>query len=423
MTPSATAAGTAAPARRAPAAAPGPVVEVCRDPAAFDALADEWDALFARGRAATPFQHHAWLRSWWTSYGRPGQLRVVLVRDGGDPDAGNGREGGRGGELIAAAPLTLVRRPLPALVPLGGAVSDYADVLLDDRRAAPAARALAAGIATAAKGAVVDLREVRPGAAADRVYAAWNGPKRRLDDSLCLELPAAPMDELVARLARPRAQRVRAKLRKLDALGVRDRVVPAAEVPAALRALIELHRLQWRGRSVTAEHLRPRFAAHLERAVVPMVRSGHAAVTEFRLAGAPGEPDEVVAVDVTLLAPGLAGAYLYGAHPALRERRVDVASMLLRSGARLLTGEGAAPGPPVLSLLRGDEPYKHHWRPEPVANRRLLMAGRWSAPLLTAALGDAWARDRVRRARRARRERAAARAASEGGGTRDGGGP
>ena len=48
------------------------------------------------------------------------------------------------GELVAAAPLMRVRRPVPALVPLGGAISDYGDVLLDDDRGERAVAALTA---------------------------------------------------------------------------------------------------------------------------------------------------------------------------------------------------------------------------------------------------------------------------------------
>ncbi|MGQ4418884.1 glycosyl transferase family 1, partial [Streptomyces sp. SAS_269] len=48
----------------------------------------------------------------------------------------------------------------------------------------------------------------------------------------------------------------------------------------------------------------------------------------------------------------------------------------------------------TLSLLRGNEPYKMHWRPEPVANRRLLMARRRTAPLMSATLFTAAARQR-----------------------------
>ncbi|XCW06736.1 GNAT family N-acetyltransferase [Streptomyces sp. HUAS MG47] len=336
------------------------MAEVCRDGEEFGRLATEWAGLYARCRAATPFQSHAWLHSWWSAYGVPGALRVFLVRDAVD------------GQLVGAAPLMLRRGPLPVLTPLGGAISDYGDVLLDDSRP-EAAAALAAVLAGAARTALIDLREVRPGAAAERVYASWRGPRRRLDDSVCLELPAVAMDVLLTRMPSAKAaQRARAKLRKLDALGIEERSVPGEDVPAALARLLALHRRQWEGRGVTAEHTNERFARHLTRAVQPMVASGNARVTEFRLGG------EVVAVDLTLLSPSLAGGYLYGADPGLRERKVDVATMLLRHGAR----EADAGGRTTLSLLRGTEPYKHHWRPETVGNRRLLLARRRTAPLL-----------------------------------------
>ncbi|WP_217170057.1 GNAT family N-acetyltransferase [Streptomyces sp. AC512_CC834] len=362
------------------------VTQLVTDERAFAALAPQWARLYDRCATATPFQSHAWLLSWWRSYGSGGRLRLVLVRDGR--------------ELVAAAPLTLVRRPVPALVPLGGAISDYGDVLLDDERGQDAVTALTDGLAAAARTALIDLREVRPGAAAERVYERWRGPRRRVADSLCLELPAVPMDELVARLPSAKArQRARAQLRRLDALGVKSRPVLPDEADAALRRLLELHRLQWQGRKVTGEHLRARFREHLVRSVGPMVRAGDAVVTEFRM------DDEVVAVDVTLLSRQLAGGYLYGAHPRLRERRADVAVMLLEACAE----HARLPGRGTLSLLRGDEPYKHHWRPAPAVNQRLLLATRRTAPLLAAALCDVAARRRGkellrRRARRKERD-------------------
>ncbi|MFH8972734.1 GNAT family N-acetyltransferase [Streptomyces sp. NPDC017890] len=352
------------------------------DERGFAELAADWGRLYRRCAAATPFQSHAWLHSWWRSYGGRGRLRLLLVRDGR--------------ELVAAAPLTLVRRPVPALVPLGGAISDYGDVLLDDERGPDAVAALTEGLSAAARTALIDLREVRPGAAAERVYDHWRGPRRRVPGSLCLELPALPMDELITRLPSAKAQqRVRAKLRRLDALGVSSRAVLPGEVDAALRRLLELHRLQWQGRQVTGEHLRTRFSEHLVRAVGPMVRSGDAVVTEFRM------DDEVVAVDVTLLSRRLAGGYLYGAHPRLRERKADVAVMLLGACAE----HTRAPERGTLSLLRGNEPYKHHWRPEPAWNQRLLLARRRTAPLLSAALCDVAARRWGKELLNRRRER------------------
>ncbi len=344
--------------------------ELVTEGSAFAELATDWERLYARCGTATPFQSHAWLHSWWLSYGREGRLRLLLVREGGD--------------LVAAAPLMLRRRPLPVLIPLGGSISDHSDVLIDDERADRATAALADGLSAAARTALIDFREVRPGSAVEQVYDRWGGPRLRMQDSLCLELPALPMDELLSRLPSGRAQRVRAKLRRLQALGVERNVVRPDEVDAALRRLLELHRLQWQERKVTPEHLRSRFCEHLVRSVGPMVRSGSAMVTEFRI------DDDVVAVDLTLLSRRLAGAYLYGAHPRLRERKADVAVMLLDACTRHMRADG----PATLSLLRGDEPYKHHWRPRAVPNHRLLLARRPTAPLMSAVAWDVVARRR-----------------------------
>ncbi|MFJ4618029.1 GNAT family N-acetyltransferase [Streptomyces sp. NPDC088812] len=382
---------------------PAYTIELVTDEEEFAALAPVWGRLYRRCGTATPFQSHAWLHSWWLSYGRRGRLRLLLVRSGG--------------ELVAAAPLMAVRGPLPALVPLGGAISDYGDVLVDDEHGERAVAALTEGLEAAARTALIDFREVRPGGAAERVYERWHGPRRRVSDSVCLELPAVPMDELVARLPSAKAQRVRAKLRKLTALGVERQVVRGDEVDPALRRLLDLHRLQWQGRKVTGEHLQARFSEHLVRSVGPMVRSGDAVVTEFRL------DDDVVAVDLTLLSHRLAGGYLYGAHPRLRERKADVAVMLLDACCEHSRDGGRG----TLSLLRGNEPYKHHWRPEPVVNQRLLLARRPTAPLMSAVVCDVAARRRGKELRRRWEERKDAGAdgghtAHQGGERRAGGG-
>ncbi|GAB2743298.1 GNAT family N-acetyltransferase [Streptomyces bullii] len=362
-------------------------VELCTDDREFAALAPAWERLYRSCDAATPFQSHAWLHSWWTSYGTPGRLRLLLVRDSDTP--------GEQGELRAAAPLMLVVRPVPRLVPLGGAISDFGDVLLDDGHAGPAAAALSDALSAAAGTALIDFREVRPGSAVERVYEQWRGPRLRVRDSLCLDLPAVPMEQLVARLPGAKARRARANLRKLTALGVTRRTAPPDEVGAALRRLLALHRLQWQDRGVTPEHLRERFAAHLVRGVGSLVRSGDAVVTEFLLDG------EVVAVDLTLLAPRLAACYLYGVHPLLRERKADIAVMLLDACAQHTVTGGCG----ALSLLRGDEPYKRRWRPEPVVNQRLLLARRRTVPLLSAVACEVAARNRGRELVRGWKER------------------
>ncbi|MEV5611052.1 GNAT family N-acetyltransferase [Streptomyces sp. NPDC052225] len=368
-----------------PRGADAPVATVCTDTAEFGSLREEWNRLHRASPTATPFQSHAWLHSWWLSYGGRGSLRIVLVR--------------QDGRLVAAAPLMRQLRPLPTLTPLGTGISDFSDVLVDGRCAGAAdgiVETLTAALWRLAKSAVLDLREVRPGSAAEAVHDAWPGLRRRFDDSACLELPALAMDDLVQRLPRPRAQRARAKMRKLDAVGIERRIVPTAEVGASVHRLLELHRLQWRERKVTTEHLEPRFAEHLSRSVTLMAQTGDAVVTEFTLDGT------VVAADLTFVSPRLAGGYLYGAHPTLRERKIDVATMLLRSCVEHVQNDSRTA---VLSLLRGTEPYKMHWKPEQLVNQRLLLARSGSAPQFATALAGIRARACAKRARRAWRER------------------
>lgn len=355
-------------------------VTLCRDGREFAALAPEWDALHRRCPSATPFQSHAWLHSWWLGYGQDKNLRVVLVR--------------RGGRLVGAAPLLLAHRPMPLLVPMGGAISDFFDVLVDEESGEgdAAVDALARGLHRAARSCVIELREVRPDAVAQRLFDGWAGPRARLADSVCLELPAAPLATLAREMSGSRAQRVRAKLRKVEALGVECRDVPVERVPGTVADLLRLHALQWSGRGVNPEHLRPRFAAHLTHAAERMVRDGGATLTEFLLDG------EVLAANLSLHAGPLTGCYLYGAHPRLRERKVDVATLLLREVSR----QAAADGRRTLSLLRGAEQYKNYWQPVSVINQRLLLARPALEPLLRLRTSQVAARDRAAQTVKAR---------------------
>ncbi|MEU8707830.1 GNAT family N-acetyltransferase [Streptomyces sp. NPDC048565] len=348
-------------------------VTLCRDLPDFRDLAGEWDALHRRCPTATPFQSHAWLHSWWLSYGVPGRLRVLLAR--------------RGGRLIGAAPLMLVHRPMPLLVPMGGAISDFFDILVDGEDTRAAVMSLERGLHRAAAHTVVDLREVRPDASAHLLFDAWPGARSSRTDSTCMELPAEPIDALIGRMSSSRGQRARAKLRRIDALGIECRTAPVHGVASAIGTLLRLHELQWLGRGINPEHLRPRFCAHLVRSTRRMVRDGEASVRQFLLDG------EVVAVDLSYRTARLSGGYLYGAAPLLRETKTDVSTMLLREMTR--EAEGLDLG--VLSLLRGSESHKNHWSPVPVVNRRLLLARSSLEPLLRMRETQLTARDRAAR--------------------------
>jgi CelD/BcsL family acetyltransferase involved in cellulose biosynthesis len=100
-------------------------------------------------------------------------------------------------------------------------------------------------------------------------------------------------------------------------------------------------------------------------------------------------------------------AFAYGDTLALYNAAYDPAlgslSLGIASHAYALR-DAIGQGFRVYDLLRGDEPYKHHWRPEPVVNQRLLLARRRTAPLLAATLCDVAARQRGKEAVRAVRK-------------------
>jgi CelD/BcsL family acetyltransferase involved in cellulose biosynthesis len=293
---------------------------------------------------------YTWLESWWREYGRPGRLRLALVR--------------RNGRLVAAAPLILERRgPWSVLTPLGGAISDFTEALIDEDHLPMAAVMLSRALLAAPGWDVLDVREGRPGSGSDHLRHSWPGPDRSAAGSICLELPGKPLEELLADLPARAARTVRTHLRRIDAAGLSARTVPAEQTDDAIAAMLGLHEQQWRGRGVTIEHLRPRYARHLTRTVENLVADGQAFLTEYR------QRDQLVVCDLALVGGDFLGGYFCAIHPDIR-RQINVATLLLRQNLARTAALGLA----TFSLLRGEEPYKNRWRPVAVPNQRLLLA-------------------------------------------------
>jgi CelD/BcsL family acetyltransferase involved in cellulose biosynthesis len=341
--------------RATPAGAAAWSVQVRRGDDGLAGLGDEWDDLVGRCSAATPFQAYAWLESWWRTYGKPGALRLVLVR--------------QGGLLVAAAPLMLRRRGgCPVLVPLGDPFSDFTDVLVDDLFAAEAARRLAVALIAEPGWRAIDLPEVRPDAvAATALWQAWPAGRWQTTGSLCLELPAMEMEAFVKDLPSHSRKTVRRKLNQLKKAAVDIREVAAGDAVRGVADLLRLHERQWQGRGVNPEHLSPEFTAFLTRSVGGMIASSQAALLEYRI------DDELVASSLVLIGRDLVGGYLFGADPALREK-VDVTTMLLADTLPLAVRNGCS----TMSMLRGAEEHKRRWRPADSHNRRIVLARRGS---------------------------------------------
>ncbi|QKG24204.1 GNAT family N-acetyltransferase [Actinomadura verrucosospora] len=324
-------------------------VEVRRDEGALIELGDELRDLYERSPEATPFQSHEWLSAWWGWYGIRGRLRLVLVR--------------YRGRLVAAAPLmTAGRWGFPVLVPIADEQSDFTDFLLDPAYTDGAVEHLARALHGMRGRCAIDLREVRPGSVVHQVMRRWPGRTWPMPASVCMELPCADIADVLDRLPRRSAGKMRAKLRKIDVRGITAETVPPEEAADAIGALLEMHARQWRGRPMNPEHARERFRRHLAEAGAAMVREGRAAVLRYHWDG------RLVASDLVLIGHRFVGAYLYGAIPELRDG-VDVTLMLLREDLALARARGRQ----AVNLLRGEEPYKLKWRPSRVQNQRIVL--------------------------------------------------
>jgi hypothetical protein len=195
------------------------------------------------------------------------------------------------------------------------------------------------------------------------VVRAWPGPYWKLPAALCLELPAMPMADLVRELPSHTRKTVRRRLNQLGRLDLEIRAVTAAEADRAVADLVRLHAIQWQGRAVNPEHLRPAFRRHLAAAVRGMIGAGQAVLLEYRISG------RLMASSLVVVGPDLVGGYLYGTDPQLRDQ-VDVTTMLLADTLPMAHRLGCS----TMSMLRGAEPHKMRWRPREAVNERVLLA-------------------------------------------------
>jgi Acetyltransferase (GNAT) domain len=240
---------------------------------------------------------------------------------------------------------------------------------VDDGLATEAGPILATALIAEPDWQAIDFPEVRPGAAVTTaLYAAWPGPRRDVDASLCLELPAMPMADFVASLPSHTRKTVRRRINQLNRACVDVREVAADDAGRGIGDLLRLHEAQWQGRGVNRAHLSPEFAAHLTRAAGAMIGSGQAALLEYRL------DERLVASSLVLTGHDLVGGYLYGAEPRLRER-VDVTTMLLADTLPMAYRLGCS----TMSMLRGAEEHKQRWRPHEARNARILLVRPGSA--------------------------------------------
>lgn len=328
------------------------------------AIADDWNRL----ASDVPFRRAEWLGGWWRHYGGSQELYVLAVRERG--------------ELIGLAPWWLdrsrARGRVLRFLGSGEVCSDYLGVLAMERRAEEVAAALADWLQTAAQAHRPlasdrwDLLRLEGVAADDtatllvRDELVRRGSMAHTSPSVnCwrLELPG-DWRQYQASLSKSHRKQVRRlEERVLDAgRAVLHTVKTAAELSGAWEILVDLHQRRRRSLGEPGCFASPRFAAFHREAAERLLAVQSLRLHWLELEGVP------VAAEYHLAAGRVIYGYQAGVDP---DRLEDEPGRLAAIATlRLAVEEGFS----AFDFLRGDEPYKAHWRAEPRRTHDLHIA-------------------------------------------------
>ena len=335
-------------------------VERLSQTASLTALAGDWNRL----AAGVPFRSLPWLETWWKHYGAQSspptcwrELWLLTVR-------GDQRE------LLGLAPwyleYTFARGRVVRFLGSGEVFSDYLSLLAKPGRERDVAAALAAWLRGRGREAW-DAIELCGVAADDVVVGELVAALARNDlgvhvhnDLNCwrIELPST-WDEYLVRLSRSHRKQLRRVERRFVDSGraVMRQATNTDEAKQALELLIQLHQRSWQARGRPGAYASSRFRAFHREVVPRMFAQGMLQLNWIELDRQP------IAAEYQLVGDGILYAYQGGFNPDHQDAepgRLSFSAVLRQAIQQCVH---------AYDLLRGDEPYKAHWRAEP---RRML---------------------------------------------------
>jgi CelD/BcsL family acetyltransferase involved in cellulose biosynthesis len=304
-----------------------PKIEIVDDQAALSALQPEWQELWERDPAATPFESPAWLVPW------------VRIFAGSDWLVGTMRRCGR---LIAVLPLFLVedvhgRR----LMSMGAGISDYGNGVFDPEVGCEEASLL---IAALQDWRAIELRQVpaRSPLLAASAPEGWSDDRRPAEPCPVIPLPAI--------LSRRMRQNLRYYRRRVEGGGIVHSVAASGgEALSVLECLFMLHGARWRSRGSPGV-LGDDMVRQFHRRAVPAL--GDAGLLRMHVLHRGGTP---VAVGYMLTAKARAYDYITGFDPDWAG--LGPGTVLIGCAIQAAVEEGAR----EFDFLRGREAYKYRW--------------------------------------------------------------
>jgi CelD/BcsL family acetyltransferase involved in cellulose biosynthesis len=337
------------------------------------ALQPQWQAL----DGGVPFRSWQWLAAWWEEQGagRGGELYTLACFEGDI--------------LIAVAPWYRQRTPLGRVVRAlgdGAVCTDYLGIPCAPGRELAAAAALAAHLSTASAAAGWELLRLEAQDPSDetltalcallgaRDHAVTERPGPRcwrialpvsMDPAASEPLSAADVrlrwDAYLATLSRSHRSQTR-RLERRSCTARLHVVRTAAEFPAAFDILVLLHQRRRNQLGDPGLFASPSVLRFHRAAAERLLHSGHLWLAWLEFAGRP------VAAQYGARAGSTLYVYQSGVEPTMLD--LEPGRMMLILALRYALAHGIR----SFDLLRGDEPYKGHFRATPHPLRDLLIA-------------------------------------------------
>jgi CelD/BcsL family acetyltransferase involved in cellulose biosynthesis len=321
---------------------------VVADRAGFDALEEEWNALFARaGRPFQVFQSFNWLWHWANHYldGRSA-LSVVTGR--------------RGGRLVMAWPLVATRvAGVRRLSWMGEPVSQYGDALVEQTPDAPDLLRQAWALVRSLDADVVCLRRIRSDAAIASLVDAMDAIATDSARAPCLDLASA--EDFATYQQRYPAKTRSSRRRHLRRLNDRGAVSfeqhmggPAARDLVSQALALKSGWLASRGRLAPALQ-DPRFTRFFADVALGRTRPTGARISAVRCNGQP------VAVEISFACKGHLFGHVIAHNVAFQKQGVGV--IVAHYAIRTAHEQGCS----IYDLLPPADAYKLDWADASVA--------------------------------------------------------
>ena len=319
-------------------------------------LANSWNVL----AAGAPFLSSHWLHTWWRHFGSHGSLYVLTVRDAG-------------GDLVGIAPwwldVSAAQGRVIRFLGCGEVCTDYLSLLVAKQQEDQVIDAIARWLTDAAAGRTGnrndawDLMHVEGIAAHDSPMTklierlAWAGNRVRSESGTRCWRIALPesWDEYLAMMSKSHRKQVRRVERRLLDSGraVLKTACQPSQLDAAMSVLVDLHQRRRRSLNEPGCFSSPRFHRFLHEAANELAAAGRLRVHWIELDG------QAVAAEFHVCGNGVTYAYQAGVDPEQLDAEPGRIINIATIKAALSRGDAA------FDFLRGDEPYKAHWRAEP----------------------------------------------------------